>query len=105
MLSIPLSFRCGQDSPSAFGVDGARSTAQIVRDTHIDAAGGLEHRRDGGRLALADFKNHRTSIDEVVAEPHRNSAIEIEAVRTSIKRDARFEIANFGFETRDLRMG
>src|SRR6266851_4152493 len=33
-----------------------------------------------------------------------NSTIEIEAVRTSIKRDARFEIANFGFEPRHLRL-
>ncbi len=86
------------------GVDGAWDATQIVRDTHIDAAGGLEHRRDGRGLALADFKNQSTAIEEMVAEPYRNSTIEIEAVRTSIKRDARFEIANFGFETRHLRL-
>src|SRR5260370_11792892 len=66
------------------GVDGAWDATQIVRDTHIDAAGGLEHRRDGGGLALADFENHRTAIDEMVAKPGDDSAIKIEAVRTSI---------------------
>src|SRR5579864_6539054 len=94
----------GAPLTAADGVDGAWGATQIVQDTHIDAAGGLEHRRDGGGLAFADFENHRTAIDEMVTEPRDDSTIGLKAVRAAIECDTRLEIANFGFETRDFRV-